>query len=388
MARARISEYKAKHLLVGPAYQGVAVTGSVDTQLDALDPDTRYVAKVDQGVKKRFLQGLIVVDVTPKQARDAIKNWEEVGFSAFLIEPTIPHEQNEERYLSLERVRNGVRIVWMEQGGVNVEEASTEPLVDVVTDLVSCKQFIEAGIPRDLIERALTLIKHEHVSFIEINPLLVVKGEPILLDAAIMVDDAGGFFARAWTEDDLVHDRKQCPEELAVAELQRSTAASLKLSIVNPDGALFFLLSGGGGSIVVLDAAHEQGAGEMIGNYGEYSGGPTREETYLYTHQVLSAMLRSKAPHKALVIAGGVANFTDVLKTFQGVIDALKEHAPKLREAGVKVFVRRGGPNEVVGLAAMEEFLTNEQLLGCVYGSNTPITTSVIEAVAHITSPS
>ena len=388
MARARISEHKAKQLLIGTAYTGISISGSADKQFATLDSQEKYVAKVDQGIKKRFHQGLVAINVTPKMARAAISAWEQKGFSKFLIEPAVAHQSSEEQYLSFERVRGGVQVVWTEIGGVDVETKQTEPTVHLVTDTASLQPLCEIGIPRRLIERALHLIWNEQVSFIEINPLLIHEGESILLDAAVLVDTAGAFFTELWSEEDCIENRKQYPEETAVARLQGSTSASLKLQIINPDGALFFLLSGGGGSIVVLDAAHEHGAGTQIGNYGEYSGGPTREETYLYTQQVLTALLHSSAPRKALVIAGGVANFTDVLKTFQGVIDALQEYAPALRKANTKVFVRRGGPNEAAGLAAMHAFLEKEGLFGYIYGSDTPITTSVIEAVAYISTSS
>ncbi len=156
---------------------------------------------------------------------------------------------------------------------------------------------------------------------------------------------AAQFFVKgAWTGEDLPPARAKHPAESRVNELQKTTPASLKLTVLNPDGSLFFLLSGGGGSIVIEDQAALAGLGSSIGNYGEYSGGPTREETYLYAREVIGLLLASTAPRRALIIAGGVANFTDVAKTFAGIIDALGERAQELREAGVKVFVRRGGP--------------------------------------------
>ena len=150
---------------------------------------------------------------------------------------------------------------------------------------------------------------------------------------------------------------------------------------MNPNGSLFLLLSGGGGSIVIADEAELRGVGKEIGNYGEYSGGPTREETYLYAKEVIELLLKSKAKKKALILAGGVANFTDVKQTFMGIIDTFTETAERLRKAGVKVFVRRGGPNEQEGLALMKTFLKKEKLLGSVYGSDTVITKAVDEAI-------
>jgi ATP-citrate lyase beta-subunit len=124
--------------------------------------------------------------------------------------------------------------------------------------------------------------------------------------------------------------------------------------------------------------------GASIGNYGEYSGGPTRQETYLYAKEVIQLMLASKAKKKALVIAGGVANFTDVKKTFAGIIDAFAEHVAAMRKQGIRVFVRRGGPNEKAGLALMRDFLTEQDLFGSVYGSDAVITQAVDDAVSFL----
>jgi len=83
-------------------------------------------------------------------------------------------------------------------------------------------------------------------------------------------------------------------------------------------------------------------------NYGEYSGNPTTDETYEYAKTVLDLMTRETDPRgKVLIIGGGIANFTDVAKTFHGIIKALKDYKQKLQENNVKIYVRRGGPNVV-----------------------------------------
>lgn len=135
---------------------------------------------------------------------------------------------------------------------------------------------------------------------------------------------------------------------------------------------------------MIADEAQLEGVGSLMGNYGEYSGGPTREETYLYAKEIIALLLASKALKKALVIAGGVANFTDVKKTFAGIIDALTEKADVLRKANVQVFVRRGGPNEAAGLALMKDFLEKEQLLGSISGSDAVITKAIDDAIRYI----
>ena len=58
---------------------------------------------------------------------------------------------------------------------------------------------------------------------------------------------------------------------------------------------------------------------------------------------------------KILLIGGGIANFTDVAKTFTGIIKALKEYRQQLIDNKVKIYVRRGGPNYQEGLNNMKK---------------------------------
>ena len=385
MSRVKISEYRAKKILLGDAYKGISVRLPAQAGVDVktkLPAQGKWVAKVDQGVKRRFKQGLVAVDVTSQAAAQAIGKWKKLGFSQFILEPFFEHSSEEEQYFSLERVREGIRMLHAADGGVDIEsnpEAVKTYIIRSTEDIpnIAAQSALPEIFLRDVVEKFDT----HFFAFLELNPLIVRGDEAIPLDAAALVDSAGAFFTTAWTENDVVKGRAKHRAEEKVEALAATTPASLKLNVLNENGALFFLLSGGGGSIVIADEAQLEGAGKEIGNYGEYSGGPTREETYLYAKEVVQLLLASKARKKALIIAGGVANFTDIKKTFAGIVDALTESAEALRRKGVKVFVRRGGPNEVAGLALMEGFLKQEGLFGSIHGSDTVITKAVDDAI-------
>lgn len=382
MSRIKLTEYRAKRLILGETYEGVSL--SLDTD-PSFPKDAHLVLKVDQGIKKRMKQGLVAVDIAPSKIGSYLKDWSKQGYAQFLAEPLLPHEQSEEQYLSLERVRTGIRLLHAASGGIDIEDHPEQVTSLVIVDRHVQEAAARTNIPESFLAHLLDVFEQNHFAFLEINPLIVRGQEVYLLDAAVLVDSAGQFFTRdGWTEEDIAETAKAHPAEGRVAMLQKTTPASLKLTVLNPDGGLFFLLSGGGGSIVAADEAALKGAGSQIGNYGEYSGGPTREETYLYAKEVLSLLLASKAPKKALVIAGGVANFTDIKVTFAGIESAISECADDLRKADVKVYVRRGGPNEKAGLAHMQAFLEAEGLLGTVYGSETAITQAVDDAVASL----
>jgi ATP-citrate lyase beta-subunit len=210
----------------------------------------------------------------------------------------------------------------------------------------------------------------DYFGFLEINPLVVRDGQFELLDAAVEADGEGEFFEDEWTEIDLRKplSREPSEEEKVVQELAAKSQASFSLEVINPDGSIFLLLSGGGASVVVADEVFNLGFGKELANYGEYSGNPNFEETRLYTEQIVKLLLKSNAKHKVLLIAGGVANFTDVRVTFKGVVAAIQAHEDALRVQGVKVYVRRGGPHEKEGLAAMKDYLEKAGLLGHVAG--------------------
>lgn len=379
MPRVKLTEYRAKKILVGDAYAGA--TQDIVASL----PEGKYVVKVDQGVKKRMKRGLVALNQSPREATKNFTKWGSEGYANFIIEPMLPHEASEERYISFERVRDGIRVLYAAEGGIEIEEHPEKVQKFLIRTPEDAAEIARAtGISASFFDSVLKAFEEDYFAFLEINPLVVREGKVHLLDAAALVDSSAQFFAKNWEAPDVVKPLAKHPAEEAVEALAATTPASLKLNVINPDGSLFFLLSGGGGSIVIADEAELRGMGKEIGNYGEYSGGPTREETYLYTKEVLGVVLASKAKKKALVIAGGVANFTDVKTTFGGIIDALTEVAEPLRKGRVKIFIRRGGPNEAAGLAMMRSFLEAEKMLGAVYGSDAVITSAVDDAIDYL----
>lgn len=375
MARVKLTEYRAKSLLVDN-YQGVALhLASLSDDVAQLIEHESYIIKVDQGVKKRGKQGLIRLNVGRDEAENAVRELAEKGFERFIAEPMLPHEENEERYLSIERMRDGMRILYSPHGGVDIEEHPES--IETYSDITS------TPLPQTFLQHIVDVMNGEHLSFVEINPLVVRNDECILLDAAVLADSAGVWQA-SWSDDDIAEAGQKSQAEATIAELNDSSPAAFSFRVLEPNGAIWLLLSGGGASITIADEAANRGKAHLIGNYGEYSGGPTREETQLYTEAVLGQVLASQAPRKAIVIAGGVANFTDVKKTFAGIIDALKKNLDALQQADIKVYVRRGGPNEKEGLALMEKFLNDNNIYGSVHGSDVVLTTVVDEALEAV----
>lgn len=383
MPRIKLTEYRAKKLLLGESYKGIRITADSTVKLPK---SGKFAVKVDQGVKGRMKKGLVLLEQNSRQITKALTAWKKKGFSQFLIEPFFKHTQESERYFSLERVRDGIHLMHAHGGGIDIESHPEAVKTYIIRDEKDQKTAAQkTGTPESFLRHALDVFEKNFFAFLEINPLVIAKGKVYPLDAAVLADSAEVFFVNgAWTESDVAEKARNNPAEKRIAELAKTSPASFKLNVLNPNGSLFLMLSGGGGSIVIADEAELKGTGKELANYGEYSGGPTRQETYLYAKEILNILFKSKAKRKALVIAGGLANFTDVKQTFSGIIDALAETSEQLRKSRVKVFVRRGGPNEREGLLIMKNFLKKEGLLGAVSGSEAVITKAIDEAINFV----
>ncbi len=390
MARVKISEYKAKELVYNtlnltPDFFSVLNKENLD--ITKLNKNKRYVVKVDQGVKGRLKKGLVALDKAPFEIELVIDTYKDLGFSCFFIEEFVPHEKLEEKYISIERVRDGKLVLYSNTGGIDIEtekEKVQSKIISKEKDIEEISLYLE--IDKEFLEKLFNIFDQNYFSFLEINPLVKTNGKLFLLDLAVEVDSTSSFFVKnSFSESDFVFDVKaKTEEEENILTLSQKSQAAFKFDFLNPNGSVFMLLSGGGASIVLADEVANQGFGKELANYGEYSGNPNEEETFIYTKNLLSLLLKSKAPKKVLIIGGGVANFTDIRITFNGILRALDEVKNDLVRQKVKVFVRRGGPNQEKGLADMKSFLEKENLLGYVEGPKMILTDIVLQALKYL----
>ena len=410
MAQRGIREYDAKRLLarILPeylkdfSYRGELALVGPETDLEELEArepwlkTSRLVVKPDQLFGKRGKHGLVVLDATWPEAEKYLR--ENMGaevtlggiagrLTHFLIEPFIPHE--EEFYAAISSDGDGDNIFFSLQGGVYVEENWDKVIrwhVDVLKGIDDLD--IKSGLPESLgekgpaIERFLRALwrfySQTGFAYLEINPFTFHRGSIVPLDMVAKLDDAEEYWQKkrwaglAFPEP---FGRSLSKEELFIKDIDSKTGASLKLTILNPEGRVWTMVAGGGASVIYADTICDLSfAGEMA-NYGEYSGDPNTEETYYYTRTILDLMTRKKDSRgKVLLIGGAIANFTDVAKTFKGVVMALEEYKEKLQEAGVKIYVRRGGPNYEQGLKLMRSLGDRLGVAIEVYGPETHMT--------------
>ena len=383
MPRRKLSELRAKQVVcdvLGLKYEGW-------DNPDDLKSSERYVVKVDQATKKRFKNGLIRLDASVAEIKKWIKTVsDEKGFEHFIIEPYKQHEATDERYISITRDKNGTHITHSRSGGVDIEDNQDSLHTVTVDDSTDWKKLVEAtGFTEDQLKGLVKFFTANYFTLLEINPYLVIRDKIEILDVAIEVDDAAQLLQDVWSENDLRQPpRVQTAEELDISKLNEKSPASLAYQTIDSNGSLFVLLSGGGASVVVCDEIYNAGYGDKLANYGEYSGNPTGDEVYMYTSAAISAMLRSNAKKKAMFIGGAVANFTDIEKTFDGICRAIDKYGDDMSKQRIHVVVRRGGPNQVKGLARIKAKLDEYSISNVVYDQKTPIDVAVNELIRGI----
>ena len=387
MPRRKLSEYRSKTIInsiLGFSYTGWSV---INNDPIVIEGHESYTVKVDQAVKGRFKKGLVLLDVPQSDVYQSITHLKKKGYSSILVEPYVPHGDSIERYLAISVRRDGYWLSYSDKGGVDIESNAGSIIEIHLDDLTDWDSLSKATfLSVEQLREIFYTVKTQYFSFIEINPYVIQNDELKILDCAIEADDAGMYAVSDWGEVDLRNPRteKMTVEEEKVRTLDRNSPASFNLSVLNPQGSIFLLLSGGGASVVIADEIYNIGLGNQLANYGEYSGNPNTDEAYLYTQQVLSLIDTSDAERKILFIGGAAANFTDIADTFNGVIKAINESAEMLRSNGVKVYVRRGGPRQEIGLAKIKEALDSQRLLGGVYDPSTSITDALNIALEGI----
>merc|ERR1719414_1345600 len=231
--------------------------------------------------------------------------------------------------------------------------------------------------------------KELHFAYLEINPLVMLAdGSVVPLDLAAKVDETAGFIcAQKWGEMDwpAPFGRDLYPEEEKIHALDGKTGASLKLTVLNEKGRVWTMVAGGGASVVYADTVADYGWGHELANYGEYSGAPSTEETFVYAKTLFSLMMKHEHPEgKFLIIGGGIANFTDVAATFTGLIQALTHYAEDIKEHKIKIMIRRAGPNYIEGLRKVKAASDKLGLGLKIYGPETHITAVIPMALGII----
>ncbi|XP_028112538.1 ATP-citrate synthase alpha chain protein 3 isoform X1 [Camellia sinensis] len=374
----------SKHLFSSPAYQPYLATKQLVNEatnfpeLTNKEPwlsSTKLVVKPDMLFGKRGKSGLVALNLDLAQVADFVKARlgveVEMGgckapITTFIVEPFVPHDQ--EYYLSIVSDRLGCTISFSECGGIEIEEnwdkvktislPTEKPMtLEACAPLIATLPLEVRGKIGDFILGVFAVFQDLDFSFLEMNPFTLVNGEPYPLDMRGELDDTAAFKNfKKWgdIEFPLPFGRVLSPTESFIHSLDEKTSASLKFTVLNPKGRIWTMVAGGGASVIYADTVGDLGYASELGNYAEYSGAPNEDEVLQYARVVIDCATADPDGRKrALLIGGGIANFTDVAATFNGIIRALREKESKLKASRMHIYVRRGGPNYQTGLAKM-----------------------------------
>jgi ATP-citrate lyase beta-subunit len=288
--------------------------------------------------------------------------------------------------------REGDTIFFSNHGGVDIESVwKTVAEIHVPVEYPIEKVNIENKLPKDtpkehkkmfaeFIKGLFNFYRELGYAYLEINPFVYADKNIVPLDLVARLDDTAHFECTdKWGDIKFPapFGRKLSKEEDYIKMMDEKSGASLKLTVLNPKGRVWTMVAGGGGSVIYTDTIVDLGYRNELANYGEYSGNPSTDETYEYAKTVLDLMTREKDPKgrpKFLLVGGGIANFTDVAKTFTGITMALRDYKKKLKDTNVKIFVRRGGPNYKEGLRIMKDLGAELGVPIEVYGPETHMT--------------
>jgi len=414
MAQRGIREYDGKKMLAKYwteyiskdfTFPGKIILVDPKTKLDDLPKKYKWlnqeklVVKPDQLFGKRGKHGLIKANASFAEAKKWIKermNKEAtVGkvtdkLTHFIIEPYVLHKG--EFYVAIKSNRQGDTIYFSNHGGVDIESVwGTVAEINVGVDQDVSKLNVESKLPKDtpkeyrkmfaeFIKGLFKFYRELNYAYLEINPFAVSGKNIVPLDLVARLDDTAHFESgEKWGNIAFPapFGRKLSKEEAYIKMMDEKSGASLKLTILNPKGRVWTMVAGGGGSVIYTDTIVDLGYRDELANYGEYSGNPTTDQTYEYAKTILDLMTRekdTKGRSKFLLIGGGIANFTDVAKTFTGITKALRDYKKKLKDTKVKIYVRRGGPNYQEGLKIMRDLGDELGVPIEVYGPETHMT--------------
>ncbi|PCD77378.1 ATP citrate lyase citrate-binding domain-containing protein [Pseudothioclava arenosa] len=252
------------------------------------------------------------------------------------------------------------------RGGVDIEELDKSEIASVPFDaLTGLKAFVVAnaltriGAPKEIISplvqhlpKLWELMHHYGMTTLELNPIRMLAGKDGRL-TPVACDFKCGF-----DRDDPRVGRLGLPDYLFAADISdfeqevnqlRTHQGQSDVFVINDKGTILAPTFGGGANSLVTEVL---GDSAIISS--DFGGNPPYEKMKAVASICYRHFLKQT---NVLFIIGGKSNNTDILETFRGMGDALREHFAKHGPVPLYVVVGRGGPNLVRGMGNLADTL-------------------------------
>ena len=247
------------------------------------DNQMLLVVKPDQLIKRRGKAGLVGIKLTYNEVKEWIRKRMDTEITidgvtgrlhTFVIDPFVAHSQSDEYYICIQSDRDGEEILFFSEGGVDVGDVDSKAKrvhigIDetLTTDTIQEKELLE-GVPEIRIESLASFVatlfqvyRKLNFTYMEINPIVFATSDEndddgtgtgtetiVPLDLAAKIDETAAFLnASDWGPGHLdlpaPFGRQEFPEEAYIRELDSKTGASLKLTVLNPAGRIWTMVS-------------------------------------------------------------------------------------------------------------------------------------------------
>src|SRR5512136_2241882 len=165
----------------------------------------KLVVKPDQLIKRRGKSKLLLLNMDWKEAEKWIKQHMckpvNVGnvtgiLDHFIVEPFVPHNENDEYYLAILSQREGDQILFHHQGGINVGDIDAKAVrmtipIGTHPTAVDIEQQLLGNVPKErkkliagFIEGMFKFYADLNYTYLEINPFVVNGNRIVPLDLA------------------------------------------------------------------------------------------------------------------------------------------------------------------------------------------------------------
>ncbi len=354
------------------------------------------VAKVQVLSGRRGKSGGIKICTTQKQLIAFCKSQfgrEFLGEQIRFILLSQKIEIEREHYLSItyDTVRRTPSLLFCLQGGMEIEEIKRttpdaikrlyiDPLVGPREKELTRILGAKGGLS-DFIMRFWDAFSRFGCRLVEVNPLAYTSsGDYVAIDAKIILDDASFLRNRdlnilpKGAISAIPSDREVAAKKIDEEDYRGSAGSTfieLDGSPRGEAGDIAILASGGGASLLVMDSVIE--AGGRPANYTEYSGNPPAEKV-----EKLTKITLGREGLSGCLVAGAVANFTDIYETLSGFIAGLGQIKPR---PTYPIVIRRGGPRQPEAYEMIKKVAEKEGYDIHLFGPQTPISVACREMV-------